>query len=116
MKTIISALILLLVLFVSVASCSDSSASTSTDNDATVTQNVKISGPVAVESSIVETTDGTAGGFISEHWGTLVLGLLGFYDLVARLTPTTKDNTIATFLGKLLNVIIPNLKKGGGTL
>ena len=55
MKTIISALILALVLMASVASCRDSAASTGMDNDATVTQNVKISGPVAVESSSIET-------------------------------------------------------------
>lgn len=114
MKTIISALILMLVLMVSMASCSDSSASTTADHDATVTQNVKISGPVAVESSTIETSDGTTGGFLSEHWGKLLLGLLGFYDLVARLTPTTKDNSIVTFLTSLFNAVIPNLKKGGG--
>lgn len=114
MKTFISALILMLVLMVSMASCSDSTASTKADNDATVTQNVKISGPVAVESSTIETTDGTAGGFLGEHWGKLLLGLLGFYDLVARLTPTKKDNSIVTFLTGLFNAVIPNLKKGGG--
>lgn len=114
MKTIISALILALVLMVSVASCSDSTASTAMDSDATVTQNVKISGPVAVESSTIETSDGSVGGFLEEHWGKLILGLLGFYDLVARLTPTNKDNSIVNFLTNVFNALIPNLKKGGG--
>ncbi len=57
----------------------------------------------------------TAGNFFSENWGTLILGLLGFFDLVARLTPTEKDNSIVNFLMSLFNAIIPNLKKGGGS-
>ena len=111
MKTIISALILMLVLLVSAASCSDSTASTSSDGDATVTQNVKISGPVAVES-VMASTEGN--NFFAENWGALLMGLLGFYDLVARLTPTSKNNSIVSFLTKLLNVVIPNVRKGGG--
>ncbi|HET6558021.1 MAG TPA: hypothetical protein VFG54_11950 [Prolixibacteraceae bacterium] len=111
MKTLISALILMLVLMGSMASCSDSTASSGTNNDATVTQNVKISGPVAVES-VMASTEGN--NFFTENWGALLLGLLGFYDLVARLTPTSKDNSIVSFLTKLFNVVIPNIKKGGG--
>lgn len=111
MKTIISALVVMLVLMVSAASCNDSTASTSSTNDATVTQNVKISGPVAVES-VMATTEGNS--FLRENWGALMLGLLGFYDLVARLTPSNKDNSIVSFLTKVLNVVIPNFKKGGG--
>jgi hypothetical protein len=45
----------------------------------------------------------------------LLLGLLGFFDLVARLTPTEKDNSIVNFLMTLFNAIIPNLRKGGGS-
>jgi hypothetical protein len=116
MKTIISAMILGLLLLISFTACSQTDASTPADNDATVTQQVKISGPVAIESAITETNGGTFGGFISANWGKLVLGLLSFYDLVARLTPTEKDNTIVTFLTKLLNAVIPNNKKGGGKL
>lgn len=116
MKTIISAMLMMLILLISVSACSQSSASLPADSDATVTQQVKISGPVAVESAITETSDGTFGGFISANWGKLLLGLLSFYDLVARLTPTEKDNTIVTFLTNLLNAVIPNKKKGGGKL
>ena len=43
------------------------------------------------------------------------MGLLGFIDLVARLTPTEKDNSIVNFLLTLFNAIIPNFKKGGGS-
>ncbi|HEY3372253.1 MAG TPA: hypothetical protein VGK10_15465 [Prolixibacteraceae bacterium] len=56
------------------------------------------------------------GNFFTRNWGTLVLGLLGFADLVTRLTPTEKDNSIVNFLVSVFNAIIPNLKKGGGRL
>lgn len=55
-----------------------------------------------------------AGSFFSNNWGTLVLGLLGFLDVVARLTPTEKDNSIVNLLVTVINAIIPNFKKGGG--
>jgi len=55
------------------------------------------------------------GNFLTENWGILLLGLLGFFDLVARLTPTEKDNSIVNFLLTILNAIIPNFRKGGGS-
>lgn len=99
----------MMVLMVSICACSHSTASTSNANDATVTQNVKISGQVAVASQ-----SATEGNIFAENWGVLLMGLLGFYDLVARLTPTNKDNSVVSFLTKLFDVIIPNFKKGGG--
>ncbi|MBC8005850.1 MAG: hypothetical protein H7X84_10285 [Verrucomicrobia bacterium] len=47
--------------------CSDSSASTSAENNAVVIQQVKIMGSVAMESSTIESSDGTTGGLLSEH-------------------------------------------------
>ena len=55
------------------------------------------------------------GNFFSDNWVALLLGLLGFFDLVARLTPTEKDNSIVNFLMTLFNAIIPNFRKGGGS-
>ena len=72
-------------------------------------------------SSSIETTVGdlepaTKGNFFTNNWGALLMGLLGFSDLVARLTPSAKDNSIINFLTSILNAMIPNLKKGGGRL
>jgi len=58
----------------------------------------------------------TPGGFIAKNWGILSLSLLSFLEVITRLTPSVKDNTILTFLSNVLNAIIPNLKKGGGRL
>jgi len=55
------------------------------------------------------------GNFFSDNWIALVLGLLAFIDLVARLTPTEKDNSIVNFLMTLFNSLIPNFKKSGGS-
>jgi len=72
----------------------------------------------SVSSSIEATVDDAVpvatGNFFTNNWGALLMGLLGFADLVARLTPSVKDNSILNFLSTILNAIIPNLKKGGG--
>lgn len=56
------------------------------------------------------------GDFLSLNWGVLSLSLLSFLEVVTRLTPSEKDNTVLKFLSNILNVLIPNLKKGGGRL
>ncbi len=56
-----------------------------------------------------------SGNFLLDNWGALLIGLLGFIDLIARLTPSEKDNSIVNFLMSLFNTIVPNLKKGGGS-
>ena len=71
-------------------------------------------------SSSIEATVGDAvpvatGNFFTNNWGALLMGLLGFADLVIRLTPSVKDNSIFNFLSSIINAIIPNLKKGGGS-
>ena len=75
----------------------------------------------ATASSSIEATVGELdpiekGNFFSRNWGALLMGLLGFADLVTRLTPSEKDNSILNFLSSVINAIIPNLKKGGGRL
>jgi len=66
-----------------------------------------------IEKSVPELVEG--GNFLIENWGVLLLGLLGFFDLVVRLTPTEKDNSIVNFLMTIFNAIIPNFRKGGGS-
>ncbi len=54
-------------------------------------------------------------GFFKEHWIALLIGILAFVKIVVNLTPSEKDNKIFAWLDTLINSIIPNLKKGGGT-
>ena len=72
-------------------------------------------GGVQVEPEQTNVGQESTGNFFSDNWGALLMGILGFIDLIARLTPTEKDNSIVNFLMTLLNSIIPNLKKGGGS-
>ncbi len=66
-----------------------------------------------IEKSVPELVEG--GNFLTDNWGVLLLGLLGFFDLIVRLTPTEKDNSIVNFLLTVFNAIIPNFRKGGGS-
>jgi len=70
----------------------------------------------SIEATVGESAPVATGNFFSNNWGALLMGLLGFADLITRLTPSVKDNSILNFLSTIINAIIPNLKKGGGRL
>ena len=48
-------------------------------------------------------------------WQEIVLALVAVFEVVVRITPTDKDNTILGKILWLLNKIIPNNTKNGGT-
>lgn len=129
MKTFISFMILMIGFLVSVTSGNDLQAANLTDQSTFVAdnQNTAPAALVQEQGDDLATADQTivgqepgsetvqTGNFLTDNWGALMLGLLGFFDLVARLTPTEKDNSIVNFLISLFNALIPNLKKGGGS-
>jgi len=51
---------------------------------------------------------------LREHAYELVSSFLAFLWVVVRLTPSKNDNDIISLLMKVINVLIPNRKKGGG--
>jgi hypothetical protein len=53
--------------------------------------------------------------YFLDNWGTWLLGIMGCAELIARITPTQKDNSIVNFLMSVFNALVPNLKKGGGS-
>lgn len=73
----------------------------------------EVANQVASEETYAEKE--SSGNFLLDNWGAILVGLLGFVDLIARLTPSEKDNSIVNFLMSLFNTLIPNLKKGGGS-
>ena len=77
--------------------------------------NISASVSSSIEATVDDAVPVATGNFFTNNWGALLMGLLGFADLVARLTPSVKDNSILNFLSTILNAIIPNLKKGGGS-
>jgi len=52
--------------------------------------------------------------FLKQNWQEILVGLLAFMEVITRLTPTKKDNTILKIISKIIDAILPNLKKGGG--
>ena len=69
----------------------------------------------SIEATVGDMEPVAKSNFFTNNWGALLMGLLGFADLVTRLTPSVKDNSILNFLTSVINAIIPNLKKGGGS-
>jgi len=123
MKTFVSLMILMIGLLVSLPPGNQVQASNPGDQTSFVVENQR-SAPVALaqeeggvqaEPEQTNIKQESTNNFFSDNWGALLLGILGFIDLVARLTPSEKDNSIVNFLTTLLNAIIPNFKKGGGS-
>jgi len=52
--------------------------------------------------------------FIKENWVVLLAALLAFIEVIVRLTPTEKDNTIFAIVKRIIDLFIPNRKKSGG--
>ena len=53
--------------------------------------------------------------FLKENWLALLLGVLGLAEVITRLTPTTRDDTILEWIKQIIGVVFPNRKAGGGT-
>jgi hypothetical protein len=123
MKTFVSFMILMIGLLVSGPYGNQVQASNPSDQTSFVVDNqskapaalVQEEGGVQAEPEQTNVGQESASNFISNNWGALLLGVLGFIDLVARLTPSEKDNSIVNFLVTIFNAVIPNLKKGGGS-
>jgi len=123
MKTFVSLMILMIGLLVTLPYGNQVQASNPSDQTSFVVDNQNTApaalaqeeGGVQVEPEQTNLGQESASNFFSDNWGALLLGILGFIDLVARLTPTEKDNSIINFLMTLFNAIIPNFKKGGGS-
>ncbi len=48
-------------------------------------------------------------------WQEIVLAVVAVFEVIVRLTPSEKDNTILAKIIWVLNKIIPNRKKNGNT-
>ena len=123
MKNFLSVMILMIGLLfcfpqgnaLQAATAKDQASITADDPDIASAASAQEEGGVQVTPEQTNVEQQTAGNFLTDNWGVLLLGLLGFFDLVARLTPTEKDNSIVNFLLTVFNAIIPNFRKGGGS-
>ena len=49
--------------------------------------------------------------FLLTNWAILLPAAIVFFDVVANLTPSTKDNKISSALARLVNAIVPDKRK-----
>ena len=123
MRKLISVMILMIGLLFSLLPANQVKASTLPDQTSFTVDNpnstpvalAPVEGGVQAQPEQSNVGQESAGNFISDNWGVLLMGILGFIDLIARLTPTEKDNSIVNFLLSFFNAIIPNFRKGGGS-
>lgn len=50
----------------------------------------------------------------TEQWILLGLAIFHVAEVIVRLTPTEKDDSILNKIKSVLDAVIPNIKKGGG--
>lgn len=119
MRTFFSTMMLLAAILLAMATGTNAETSGVTDQQTVKVENRQTAtATVSQETGViqVETDKQPLGGFLARNWGILSLSLLSFLEVITRLTPTEKDNTVLTLLSNILNAIIPNFKKGGGRL
>lgn len=119
MKNYISYTILLIALLIGMVTGAQGASSGFADPQSVKVENRQTATATVIQEMgmvQVQAEKQGLGGFLSVNWGILSLSLLSFLEVVTRLTPSEKDNTVLTFLSNILNAVIPNLKKGGGRL
>lgn len=52
--------------------------------------------------------------FVTKNWIALLTGLVALIEVIVRLTPTKKDDSIFNFLKKLFDFLIKNRRHDGG--
>lgn len=52
--------------------------------------------------------------FLKGNWFALLMGVLALAEIVTRLTPTEKDNTILGWIRAIIGIVFPNKKSVGG--
>jgi len=56
-----------------------------------------------------------AAGFLGINWENISFAVLSVIEVIARIIPSAKDNSILNFITRLINYLVPNLRKDGGT-
>lgn len=122
MKNIFLSLILFAALVVTACSkqpaAVDTAAQVSYEQTASVSFVADdVSAPVLLVQDAEEVpaeSDKSFSDILRENWISILFGFLGFVELIVRITPTEKDNSIFNLLMTVINAIIPNFRSGGG--
>jgi len=60
-------------------------------------------------------TAGNAAGFLGISWENISFAVLSVIEVIARIIPSAKDNSILNFISRFVNNLVPNLRKDGGS-
>ena len=60
-------------------------------------------------------TAGTAAGFLGISWENISFAVLSVIEVIVRIIPSAKDNSILNFISRFINYLVPNLRTDGGT-
>lgn len=52
--------------------------------------------------------------FIKDNWVALLFGVIGLAEIIVRLTPSNKDNSVLNLVKIIIDFLIPNFKSKGG--
>lgn len=63
-------------------------------------------GPEVVKDSFLDV--------LAENWAVVLTATLVFAEAIVKITPSEKDNSILNFIKKILDFVLPNIRKGGG--
>ena len=94
-----------------------SDVNTETYYTSALTDNSKATLSNDLKMSYEQTADNLTApvGFLANYWDKILIALLGISEVVTRLIPSVKDNSILNFFLRVINAVIPNAKSGGGT-
>ncbi len=71
--------------------------------------------PDSTDTGDSSTSGLSAIDFIRQNFVTLIWALVALVEVIVRLTPTQKDNSILSFITEWLTKLLPNRRAGGGT-
>ena len=93
-----------------------SDVNTETYYTSALTDNSKATLSNDLKMSYEQTADNLTApvGFLANYWDKILIALLGLSEVVTRLIPSVKDNSILNFFLRVINAVIPNAKSGGG--
>lgn len=109
MKTIKFSLIAFIIMSVSFAVYADS-----LQVDSNTVIDSLIDSTASVVSNVTEVTEPVEAS-TSFDWSKALMFIFGLYELFVRLYPTEKNYSMLSIFNSILNYLIPNKKKQGGT-
>jgi len=60
-------------------------------------------------------TADTEAGFLGISWENISFAVLSVIEVIVRIIPSAKDNSILNFISRFINYLVPNLRTDGGT-